>query len=143
MLTQRGFTLVELIIALAIISILLALAIPTYQGYAIRTQVTEGMSLAEGAKTAVADYWSSWGDFPADNLAAGLAVPADINGDYVSELRVENGKIHVVFDAAGVSAELAGHSLVLSPLDVTATSSLDWTCDAVGIPVEYVPSRCR
>src|SRR5699024_2634846 len=81
---QRGFTLIELMIVVAILAIIMAIAIPAYQDYTIRSQVTEGMNLAGGAKAAVWDYWSSHGAFPNNNEDAGLADPASIGGEYVS-----------------------------------------------------------
>ena len=82
---QKGFTLIELMIVVAIIAILAAIAIPAYQNYLIRSQVSEGVTLADGAETAIAEFYSNHGVFPGSNLSAGLpATPGSISGKYVS-----------------------------------------------------------
>ncbi len=93
---QQGFTLIELMIVVAIIGILAAIAIPAYQDYTIRAQVSEGLNLAGGAKAAVSEYTMDTGTFPTDNTVAGISVATDITGKYVDGVQVgANGVITV------------------------------------------------
>ena len=91
---QQGFTLIELMIVVAIIGILAAIAIPAYQDYTIRAQVSEGMNLAAAAKAAVAETYLNRGVAPADRTAAGMTANAtDTEGKYVDQVNVTNGEI--------------------------------------------------
>jgi type IV pilus assembly protein PilA len=139
----RGFTLIELMIVVAILAILMAIAIPAYQDYTIRSQVSEGMSLAQGARAAVWDRWANSGAFPVDNTDAGLPSPGSIQGEYVSEVRVTNGQIQVTFGAPNANANISGDTLILAPVGATSDSSMEWTCDSGTLDSRYLPSRCR
>jgi type IV pilus assembly protein PilA len=141
---QKGFTLIELMIVVAIIAILAAIAIPAYQDYLVRSQVSEGAVLTDGAKTAVAEYYSNKGTMPGDNASAGLASAASITGSYVSSVTVLNGKITAEFSES--SPQKANHAIdgltfVLSP--VTSTGTTAWTCNGGTVPQKYLPSSCR
>jgi len=140
---NKGFTLIELMIVVAILAILMAIAIPAYQDYTIRSQVSEGMSLAQGAKVAVWDRWANNGALPVDNPDAGLPSPGSIRGEYVSEVRVNNGQIQVTFGAPGANANIAGDTLILVPAGTATSSSMNWTCDTGTLASRYLPSRCR
>src|SRR5688572_33062243 len=95
---QQGFTLIELMIVVAIIGILAAIAIPAYQDYTIRAQVSEGMNLAAAAKAAVAETYLNRGTAPATRVAAGMSATAtDTNGKYVESVEVENGVITIQY----------------------------------------------
>ncbi|MGN2244823.1 pilin [Frateuria sp. GZRR33] len=138
-----GFTLIELMIVIAIIAILAAIAIPAYQDYAIRAQVSEGLSLSTGPKSAVWDFISNTGRFPPNNTSAGLANAASINGSYVSSVDVTGGKIDVAFQGPKANIQIHSAELVLSP--VTYAGSIAWTCSGSGttLPGKYLPASCR
>ncbi|MGD8378108.1 MAG: pilin [Gammaproteobacteria bacterium] len=138
--TQQGFTLIELMIVVAIIGILAAIAIPAYQDYTIRSQVSEGLSLADGAKTAVAEFYTNRGAFPGSNASAGLAPSGSITGNYVSGVTTASGTITVTYGNT-VNSKISGKTLVLSALD--KGGSVAWTCKAGTIPSKYLPSSCR
>ncbi|EMT4239392.1 pilin, partial [Neisseria gonorrhoeae] len=111
---QKGFTLIELMIVIAIVGILAAVALPAYQDYTARAQVSEAILLAEGQKSAVTEYYLNNGKWPADNGAAGVASSAtDIKGKYVKEVKVANGVVTATMNSTGVNKEIKGKRLSL------------------------------
>jgi type IV pilus assembly protein PilA len=140
---QQGFTLIELMIVVAIIGILAAIAIPAYQDYTIRAQVSEGLNLSGGAKVSVTEYFQDRGAFPPDNSTAGLADAAEINGKYVSAGTVgnANGVITVTY-GSGANAKIAGSDLLLTAGN-TGGGSITWTCSSADIESKHLPASCR
>ena len=141
---QKGFTLIELMIVVAIIAILAAIAIPAYQDYLVRTQVSEGAVLTDGAKTAVAEFYSNTGRMPANNESAGLATAASISGKYVNNVLV--GSTGIITATFGNQANTAittspENTFVLSP--VTQAGSIKWTCAGSKVKPKYLPTSCR
>ncbi len=143
---QTGFTLIELMIVVAIIGILAAIAIPAYQDYTIRAQVSEGLNLAAGAKTALAEYYNNTGSFPPSNATAGLASASSIAGNYVSSVNVgtTTGQITITYGKNANSA-ISGSTLVLSAVTSNG-GAVSWVCKpgaTNGINTKYVPTNCR
>lgn len=134
---QKGFTLIELMIVVAIIGILAAVAIPAYQDYTKRAHVTEGLNLAGAVKTGITEYYSSNGTFPADNSTAGAA--ASISGNAVTSVVSNNGVITITYN----TKVEAGTQVDLSP--TVGDGQVQWKCKPGSTPVKsnYLPSNCR
>lgn len=135
---QGGFTLIELMIVVAIIGILAAIAIPAYRDYTVRAKVTEGLNLAKPAKTVISEHYLATGVYPADNAEAGLAASTEIVGTHVAYVNVDNGVITIRYTN---EPALNGYTLSLTPSTVTA-GSLQWRC-ASTLPDRYLPIICR
>ena len=136
---QQGFTLIELMIVVAIIGILAAVAIPAYQDYTVRARVTEGLSLASAGKTAISEFFATSGALPTNNATAGLATAASYTGNSVASVTVNgSGALTVAFSGAPI----AGATLMLSP--TTAGGGVVWDCATGGtLNPKYRPSSCR
>jgi type IV pilus assembly protein PilA len=130
---QKGFTLIELMIVVAIIGILAAIAIPAYQDYTIRSQVSEGLTLAGAAKAAVAESFSQTGEAPVDREAAGMSnLATDTNGKYVTQVLVTNGTITVTYGNEA-NSKIGGDTLALTPYE-SQDASVSWQCGASNAP---------
>jgi len=142
---QKGFTLIELMIVVAIIAILAAIAIPAYQNYLIRSQVSEGSVLTDGAKTAMAEFYSNTGGWPTTNASAGLATAASISGKYTSsvDVSVVKGIIEAKF---GNQANTAITGKLFSLSAIPSNGSVAWSCSNpiyTTVQLQYLPTSCR
>ena len=155
---QKGFTLIELMIVVAIIGILAAIAIPAYQDYTIRAQVSEGVTLAGPVENAVAEFYANHGFFPAGGVttsAGGLGFTSSPSGKYVSSVDWQNSAIVVTFGnqvntvisgaQLGIGVALSGNSDLIwvcgvasAPATATGISSGAWTP-----PAKYLPAACK
>jgi type IV pilus assembly protein PilA len=145
---QQGFTLIELMIVVAIIGILAAIAIPAYQDYTIRAQVSEGLNLSGGAKAAVTEYFQDQGTFPTTNNQAGLEAAVNIRGKYVQSITVgANGRVSALYASTNgrtANNKINTAQLNLDPLD--AGGSVTWTCSGGNIlsgNAKWLPAACR
>ncbi|HGL9157321.1 TPA: pilin, partial [Neisseria gonorrhoeae] len=110
---QKGFTLIELMIVIAIVGILAAVALPAYQDYTARAQVSEAILLAEGQKSAVTEYYLNHGEWPENNGDAGVASASEIKGKYVESVTVEKGVVTAKMLSSGVNNEIKNKKLSL------------------------------
>ena len=138
---QQGFTLIELMIVVAIMGILAATAIAAYQRYTIRAQVAEGLNLSAPFKTAVGEFFSDSGAFPADNEDAGLSDPNDYVGKYVNSVSI-NGAIVSIQYGNDAHAQINGETVILTAFNTGG--AVTWTCTSGGVIADnYLPSVCR
>ncbi|HFA6840185.1 TPA: pilin [Neisseria gonorrhoeae] len=157
---QKGFTLIELMIVIAIVGILAAVALPAYQDYTARAQVSEAILLAEGQKSAVTEYYLNHGKWPKDNTSAGVASASEIKGKYVQKVEVAKGVVTATMKSDGVNNEIKDKKLSL--WGRRENGSVKWFCgqpvkhdkaandDDVtddknnnGIDTKHLPSTCR
>ncbi|HEZ6502178.1 TPA: pilin [Neisseria meningitidis] len=159
---QKGFTLIELMIVIAIVGILAAVALPAYQDYTARAQVSEAILLAEGQKSAVTEYYLNHGTWPKNNTSAGVASSSTIKGKYVEKVEVKNGVITAEMKSSGVNKEIQGKKLSLWAK--RQDGSVKWFCgqpvtraaanagtdevtaatpDTDKINTKHLPSTCR
>ncbi|WP_434679692.1 pilin [Pseudomonas sp. R1-18] len=139
--TQKGFTLIELMIVVAIVGILAAVALPAYQDYTIRAQVAELMGLTDGAKVAVTETYQSTGALPGDNAAAGFG---GATGRYTASVVVgAAGVITATADNVNSNPAIRGQTITLAPQALAANNNVvNWTCGGT-IPARFRPTSCR
>ncbi|NOX76402.1 MAG: pilin [Gammaproteobacteria bacterium] len=156
---QKGFTLIELMIVVAIIGILAAIAIPAYQDYTIRAQITEGLNLSSAGKRAVSEYWANKGKMPGSNTSAIMSASASYTGNYVTDIAVAAGGAITVTYGNKINAQVGtANKLTIRPA-VNAANQIVWICgkatkgstesfknsaaDATTVANKYLPSNCR
>ena len=138
--SNRGFTLIELMIVVAIVGILASVALPMFQQYSVRAQVAEGMKLVGPLKAAVTEYYNENGDFPADNAEAGVAAAATYSGQFVERITVDGDEIDVRF---GGSAHADINGLEITLTAQPSGGSMAWTCaGGAGLADIYLPNSC-
>lgn len=133
----KGFTLIELMIVVAIIGVLVAIALPAYQTYTKRAHVAEGLSLASAAKTAVADYYATLGEYPTGNFQTGLSNASSLTGNAVRSVTVNSSQITITYNTKVES----GKTIILQgKID---PSSINWDCSGGTVSGQYRPASCR
>ena len=158
MLNQRGFTLIELMIVVAIIGILGTMVVPTYQDFVIRSQIAEAMQLSDGVKQKITEYYTENKRFPIDNAEAGVPQSQHLIGNYVKSVSVEQGAIHIMLGHR-IHAQVTDKILSLQPATVAANpdSPISWTCgyaqavegmtaqgiNKTDVPAPYLLLSCR
>ena len=156
---QKGFTLIELMIVIAIIGILAVIALPAYQDYTGRAQVSEAITLMEGQKSAVVEYYADKGKWPTKNTDAGIADSTDIKGKYVASVEVgTDGALTATMKSSDVNNDIKGKTVTLKPETAAAgggaaaggaaasAGSFLWKCvkgTTNPVPEKFLPSSCR
>jgi len=140
---QSGFTLIELMIVVAIIGILAAVAIPAYSDYTVRAQVAEGYELAASLKKNVVDVYANQGALAGiDNGSFGIAAASEIAGRYVGSITLTNGTISATMGGRA-SSLVSGSTVILVPQPNTNSGVINWTCDSGTVPDRFLPANCR
>lgn len=142
---EKGFTIIELMLVVAVISILLLVAIPAYQSYAVRPKVAEGLLIANPVLKAYAEYYHSNESFPADNPEAGVADANSFRTQYVLSVEVTDGPpaITITYDSSELSGIDVGENTIVYTPSVDAAKTVTWSCSGGTMPRWARPPRCR
>lgn len=157
---QQGFTLIELMIVVAIIGILAAVAVPQYQQYTVRGQISEGLAMASEFKAAVSEFYSARGAYPTNNAAVSFASATNAyRGNYVSDIQIQGGNINIRYSSTAARANAAIDDDVLTlTVGLNAGGSIVWRCGtapapqgatmetpttATSVANQYLPNDCR
>ncbi len=135
---QQGFTLIELMIVVAIIGILAAVAIPSYQDYTKRAHVSEGLQLAGAVKTGIAEFYGTNGTWPSTNASAGASTGASITGNAVVSVTNVSGVITIVYNT---KVDTGSPTMIMSA--TATTGSITWVCTGGTVDTKYRPANCR
>lgn len=140
---QQGFTLIELMIVVAIIGILAAIAIPAYQDYTVRAKMSEALAAASPAKTSVSEFFTAEGSMPADQAAAGFE--SNINSKYVQSVTYDGTTNLITVTVADLGPIAAGTSVISLSPTTTGVAGVDWSCNAAAgfTDTKYLPATCR
>ncbi len=139
---NQGFTLIELMIVIAIIAILMAYAIPAYRDYTVRAKAGEGIAIAAAAKQAVSETYISEGEWPDSNPAAGLPAAGTITGENVASVTVTDPGVITILFNGNDSVLTASSNIVLTPTSATGAGSITWACTS-NLDNRYLPTDCR
>ena len=134
---EKGFTLIELMIVVAIIAVLAAIAVPQYRNYTARAQATEGLTLASSAKTGIVEFQDNNGTWPTNNTDAGIAPAANHSGEYVESVGVVGNVVTITF-GSGVHN---GNTITLTATD--QGGSISWACASATISDNQLPTICN
>ena len=138
---QKGFTLIELMIVVALIGIIAMIAMPAYQTYLIRAQIAEGLNIVGPVKQAVIEFHKDTGNYPANNAQAALQTPTNYACNYVESISVNGATISILYGNKA-NAEINGWTVSVIAQD--NVGSTIWVCESGGtIPSKYLPSACR
>lgn len=157
---SRGFTLIELMIVMAIIGILASLAVSAYQTYTVRAQIAEGLNFAAGAKVPIVDAYTNGGVAPANRAAAGMTpLATDTRGNYVASTEIVDGRVDITFGGPLAHQDIIGETLSVTPYE-TIGNTVIWRCGNAPAPagnllaggaahlpptmdLRYLPTSCR
>jgi len=157
---RRGFTVIELMIVVAIVGILASLAVSAYQTYIVRAQISEGLGFAAGARAPIVNAYTSGGVAPANRAAAGMTpLATDSRGSYVSSVEITDGRIDVTFGGPLAHQDIIGQTVSVTPYE-TPGNTIVWRCGNTPAPggnplnggaphiaptldIRYLPASCR